>query len=71
MNDLLAIAYGAGLKDGLNPCIFMTCAIVIAHAGRQYLGSVATGARPRWRAAVGTYGRAQPICAKFDQCPVR
>jgi len=31
MNDLLAIAYGAGLKDGLNPCIFMTCAIVIAH----------------------------------------
>jgi len=29
MNDLLAIACGAGLQDGLNPCIFMTCAVFI------------------------------------------
>jgi len=30
MGEFLAIAYGAGLKDGLNPCIFMTCAVFIA-----------------------------------------
>jgi len=29
MNDLLFIALGAGLQDGLNPCIFMTCAVFI------------------------------------------
>jgi len=31
MNDLLFIAFGAGLRDGLNPCIFMTSAAFIAH----------------------------------------
>ena len=31
MNDLLIIACGAGLHDGLNPCIFMTCAVFIAY----------------------------------------
>lgn len=31
MNDIEAIACGAGLRDGLNPCIFMTCAVFIAH----------------------------------------
>ncbi len=30
MKDLFFIAYGAGLQDGLNPCIFMTCAVFIA-----------------------------------------
>jgi len=30
MNDLLPIACGAGLRDGLNPCIFMACAVFIA-----------------------------------------
>jgi hypothetical protein len=29
MNDIAVIALGAGLKDGLNPCIFITCAIFI------------------------------------------
>ena len=29
MKDVLVIAYGAGLQDGLNPCIFMTSAIFI------------------------------------------
>ena len=31
MNDLWTIACGAGLQDGLNPCIFMTCAVFIIH----------------------------------------
>jgi hypothetical protein len=31
MNDLLIIACGAGLHDGLNPCIFMTCAVFIVY----------------------------------------
>ncbi len=31
MNNLGTIAYGAGLQDGLNPCIFMTCAVFIAY----------------------------------------
>ena len=31
MNGLLTIACGAGLQDALNPCIFMTCAVFIAH----------------------------------------
>ncbi len=31
MNDLWIIASGAGLRDGLNPCIFMTCAVFISH----------------------------------------
>jgi hypothetical protein len=31
MNDLDAIVYGTGLRDGLNPCIFMTCAVFIIH----------------------------------------
>ncbi len=31
MNNLLAIACGTGLQDGLNPCIFMTGAVFIAH----------------------------------------
>jgi len=30
MNDLGIIASGAGLRDGLNPCIFMACAVLIA-----------------------------------------
>jgi len=29
MNDLFLIASGAGLRDGLNPCIFMACAFFI------------------------------------------
>ncbi|MDE1921391.1 MAG: hypothetical protein KGI24_08105 [Candidatus Omnitrophica bacterium] len=31
MNDLLLIACGAGLRDGLNPCMFMGCALFIIH----------------------------------------
>jgi hypothetical protein len=31
MNGLGVIACGAGLQDGLNPCMFMTCAFFIAH----------------------------------------
>jgi hypothetical protein len=31
MNDLIFIACGSGLQDGLNPCIFMTCAVFIAY----------------------------------------
>lgn len=31
MDNLWTIAGGAGLRDGLNPCIFMTCAVFIAH----------------------------------------
>jgi len=31
MKDLLTIACGAGLQDGLNPCIFMTCAVFIVY----------------------------------------
>ena len=31
MNDLWKIACGAGLQDGLNPCIFMACAVFIIH----------------------------------------
>ncbi len=30
MKDLWFIAAAAGLRDGLNPCIFMTCAVFIA-----------------------------------------
>lgn len=30
MTDLFFIAFGAGLQDGLNPCIFMTSAVFIA-----------------------------------------
>ena len=30
MKDLWVIASGAGFQDGLNPCIFMTCAVFIA-----------------------------------------
>jgi hypothetical protein len=29
MSDLLLIAFASGLQDGLNPCIFMTCAVFI------------------------------------------
>ena len=29
MNDIAMIAFGAGLKDGLNPCIFIACAVFI------------------------------------------
>jgi hypothetical protein len=32
MNGLGTIAWGAGLQDGLNPCIFMTCAVFIIHS---------------------------------------
>jgi len=35
MKDFLFIAWGAGLQDGLNPCIFMTCAVFLAQ--RQWL----------------------------------
>ncbi|MBF0571525.1 MAG: hypothetical protein HQL12_06585 [Candidatus Omnitrophica bacterium] len=31
MNDLIFTVSGAGLRDGLNPCIFMTCAFFITH----------------------------------------
>lgn len=31
MNGLLPIVLGVGLRDGLNPCIFMTCAVFIVH----------------------------------------
>jgi hypothetical protein len=31
MNGLGAISWGVGLQDGLNPCIFMTCAVFIIH----------------------------------------
>ena len=31
MSDLLRIAAGAGLQDGFNPCILMTCAVFIVH----------------------------------------
>ena len=31
MNGLFSIACGTGLQDGLNPCIFMTCAVFIIH----------------------------------------
>ena len=31
MNNFWTIACGAGLQDGLNPCIFMTCAVFIAN----------------------------------------
>ena len=31
MNNLGSIALGVGLQDGLNPCIFMTCAVFILH----------------------------------------
>ncbi len=31
MNDLFFVASGVGLQDGLNPCIFMTCAFFIVH----------------------------------------
>ncbi len=29
MKDLFIVAWGAGLQDGLNPCIFMACALII------------------------------------------
>ncbi len=32
MNNLLAIACGTGLQDGLNPCIFMACAVFICYS---------------------------------------
>ena len=31
MKDLLLIALGAGLRDGLNPCMLMTCAVFIVY----------------------------------------
>ena len=31
MNDLSLIAFGSGMQDGLNPCIFMSCAVFIVH----------------------------------------
>jgi hypothetical protein len=31
MNDLDIIAWGAGLHDALNPCIFMTCAVFMVY----------------------------------------
>jgi len=31
MSDLFSVACGTGLRDGLNPCIFMACAVFIAH----------------------------------------
>ena len=31
MNNLWTIACGIGLQDALNPCIFMTCSVFIAH----------------------------------------
>jgi hypothetical protein len=31
MSVLWAIAFGSGLRDGLNPCIFMSCAVFICH----------------------------------------
>jgi len=37
MNDLFFIALGAGLKDGLNPCIFMTSAVFIAYVRQRFI----------------------------------
>ena len=36
MNDLWLVSLGTGLRDGLNPCIFVTCAVFIVH--RFWLG---------------------------------
>jgi hypothetical protein len=40
MNDFLLIACGAGLHDGLNPCVFMTCAVFIIFRAWAAAGSV-------------------------------